>query len=331
MDRFNNLYRDFLSYLLKNFPSYEKYINIEENPDKRYLYNFVELNLPYMEDISTRNADIFRFKYVDVQLIKGLKLKRIIDRIDKKMVSSKVLESIWRQLHSLYIIAYNSCDLKKIVKKNFSHHSDLTRIIDSHNIIVENIMLSGHAIIEETSSDYSDSESEDEDVDEEEEQLKIDFEKMLRDGKTEVPSNDDKDVDSEETQEQVQGQVGMEKMFEGSLIGNLAKELSEEIDPKDLGDIKNPSDIFSTLFNQEQSSESGLGNIVNTVVKKLDNKMKNGELNQEQLFSEAQNMMSNSNLFGPLQQMGAMTGMNMMGNQGKKNKKNKKKNNRRRR
>ena len=244
MDRFNNLYRNFLSYLLKNFPSYEKYINIEENPDKRYLYDFVELNLPYMEDI------------------------------------------------------------------------------------VENIMLSGNVIIEESSSDYSESESEEEE-DEEEEQLKKDFEKMLRGGKTENgPNNDDKDKDA---QEHNQGQPSMEKMFEGSLIGNLAKELSEEIDPKDLGDIKNPSDIFSALFNQEQSSGSGLGNIMNTVVKKLDSKMKSGELNQEQLFSEAQNMIGNSNLFGPLQQMGAMAGMNMMGNQGKKNKKNKKKNNRKRR
>jgi len=69
-----------------------------------------------------------------------------------------------------------------------------------------------------------------------------------------------------------------------------------------------------------------------TVCKKLDDKMKSGELNQNVLLNEAQQMMQNLGGFGGMggnadmiRQMGAMMGMNAMGGGGgDKKKKNKK-------
>jgi hypothetical protein len=107
MEKFNNYYLEFLNYISKKFPTYKKYTSIDE---KNYLKDFIELNLANIENISIRNIDIFRYKLVDVQLIRGLKFKRVLDHIYDK---PRTLESIWRYLHNLYIILYNSCDLKK--------------------------------------------------------------------------------------------------------------------------------------------------------------------------------------------------------------------------
>ncbi len=315
MERFNNIYTEFLEYLLKNLPSYKKYIIINKQPNDQYILDFIELNLPYMEEISMRNSDIFIYKYPNVQLIKGLKFKRIIDRVNNKKISSRILESIWRQLHILYVIAYNSCNLEKIVKKNYSHNTDLSRIIEDHNIIIENIMLSGPTIIEKSDSEsYSDTEEEDD----EEQQLRRDFE-----GKT----NDEDD--SSETVMPDLGNLGnlgnIGSMFENSLIGNLAKELSEEINPQDLGinteNIKNPADIISNitscLFNPTADGGNKLQNIAKIVSEKLDNKVKSGQISKEQLGNEIQNMMgsmmNNSSgngldLSGIMQQMGSALG-----------------------
>ncbi len=335
MERFNNLYTDFLKYLLKNFPSYKKYINTN---NKNFLSDFIELNLPYMEDISIRNVDIFLYKYVDAQLIRGLKFKRIIDKITNK--NQYILESIWRQLHTLYIVAYNSCDLTKIVRKHYSHHDDLSRIVENHNIIIENIMISGHPIIESSENSSEEEEEEEEEPDEEEQKLRSEFEKIQKNKKhhgkkNKEPINPDKDSnaalrsadgDEEDNEEEDKtssmpnlGNLG--SIFENSLIGDLAKELSLELDPKDLDlgiNVENPqnigevmSSIASSLFKTGPNGENKIQNIAKTVSQKLDNKIKSGEVSKEQLANEIQNIMGGAlgnmgggDLFGMMQQMG---------------------------
>ena len=79
------------------------------------------------------------------------------------------------------------------------------------------------------------------------------------------------------------------------MIGSLAKELSAEIDPESLGDLGNPADLLSGLFSGGANGK--LGNLVSTVVNKLDSKMKSGELNEQKLMGEAGNMMQKLNIF----------------------------------
>lgn len=352
MDRFNSLYIEFLTFIEQNFPSYKKYIQIDQN--KNYITDFIEYNLPFMEDISIRNADIFRFKYIDAQIIKGLKFKRIIDRVYDKKVSASSLESIWRLLHKLYIIAYNSCELKKLVKKNYSQNNDLMRILESHDLLVENIMISGYPIIDNKNEDEEESEEEEEsneEEDDDEKQWRKEFnQKFDKHGKPKSQSEQDQ---SEKDQKSDDNNGGLDfdklgEMFDNSTIGNLAKDLSKEIDPKEFGEMKDFSDIgniFGKLMQPDEKGENKLGNIMKSVTQKMDQKMKNGEIKQEQLINDAQNMMANmGQLFqgnnNPLAQMGSQMGMNMsnmgnlfqqmgamgaMGAMGGKKKKNKKK------
>lgn len=289
MDRFDDLYKEFLNYIAKNFPEYKKYVDTDS---KNYIYDFIELNLPFMEEISLRNVDIFRYKYKDTYLIKGLKFKRILEKSNK-------VEPIWRYLHKLYIVAY-SCNLEEIVRKKYNKFNDISRVLELHNAIVENIMLSGYPIIEESSSS-----------DEEEEEELSDDEKEMRDKFKRYKKGEN--VDEPPSEENIG--LGLENMFEGTAIGNLAKELSEEINLDELKDLKidNPSEILGMFLNPNSDNQNKIKNITDTVFKKLDTKMKDGSLSQEQLFGEAQKMMQNmGGMFGNstdmLRQVSSMMG-----------------------
>ena len=71
-------------------------------------------------------------------------------------------------------------------------------------------------------------------------------------------------------------------------IGNLAKEISEEIDINSLN-IENPADLLKGGFSGENSAFS---DIISKVGKKIHQKIDNGELKQEDLMSEAMSMLS---------------------------------------
>ena len=75
-------------------------------------------------------------------------------------------------------------------------------------------------------------------------------------------------------------------------LGELAKELAEET-AKDFDlneeNIKDPKDIFKTLFKNPQK----LMNLVKNVGNKLDEKMKSGDINESELLEEASNMFNN--------------------------------------
>jgi hypothetical protein len=81
-------------------------------------------------------------------------------------------------------------------------------------------------------------------------------------------------------------------MLHGKL-GGLAKEIAEEtvndfnIDTE--MDTSDPQEIFKKLFSEPEK----LMNLVKTVGSKLDSKMKNGDINQSELLSEATEMIQN--------------------------------------
>lgn len=84
------------------------------------------------------------------------------------------------------------------------------------------------------------------------------------------------------------------KMFENSMIGSLAKEISEEINVKDLN-IKDPSELLDF---QNLSGNNVLGDIVSKVSSKIQTKIQDGKINQGDLISEAMSMIGMLNNFG---------------------------------
>ena len=305
MEKFNEQYKDLINFLKKVDKDNHWHLKIVDEPKEKYLRDFIELNLKYMDDISVRNIDAFKYKYVDVELVKGLKFRKVLEKLNKKDI-----EFLWRKLHSLYVLAYNSCDMKKYIKHNYDNRSDLLNVIKSNKTIVENIMLSGHAIVEEGSSSSSEDESEEEenvpnfgDMMQQMsglfknfnetvvgEQVKGEQVSPSKPHNKEVNENENKKDDKKEEKKDKK-EENMPDIFEGTLIGDLAKELSADIDPKDFGDINNPADLMKTLFSGGNGGENKLGDVINKVMSKLDGKMKSGELDQGKLLNEAQQMM----------------------------------------
>lgn len=93
----------------------------------------------------------------------------------------------------------------------------------------------------------------------------------------------------------------LKTLFDGK-IGKLAKELAEEISQdihqfigeEDVENIKTSQDVIKTLLKNPQK----MMNLVKTVGAKINTKMENGELSQEEIMKEA------SELFGKMKDMG---------------------------
>ena len=81
----------------------------------------------------------------------------------------------------------------------------------------------------------------------------------------------------------------IEKIIQGSEIGRIAEEVSKQVDLEGmlegLDDDSDMSEVFGKLF-----SGDGLGKIFNNIHSVVNEKMESGELNQDSLQGEAQNM-----------------------------------------
>jgi hypothetical protein len=85
----------------------------------------------------------------------------------------------------------------------------------------------------------------------------------------------------------------MKTFFENSTIGSLAQEISKEINMDDLKG-KDPSEILNATFNGGGSGGNQanvLGSVVSKVSAKIHERIASGSLNQEDLMSEAMNLM----------------------------------------
>lgn len=104
----------------------------------------------------------------------------------------------------------------------------------------------------------------------------------------------DSNVEESKTDDSDNMSFNIPDIFNGS-IGNLAKEIAEELDPSMIN-LDDPSallkDLLSGNFDQE-NDETGIVNLVKNITGKIQDKISNGDINQNDLFSEAQNVMSN--------------------------------------
>lgn len=114
------------------------------------------------------------------------------------------------------------------------------------------------------------------------------------------------------SKDDIDGEDGLPSLdfMKNTKIGNLAKEISETIDVSKLN-IENPEELLNVenIFNGG-GSNNVIGDIIKTVGDQISSKIQNGELNQEELMTEALGMMGNLNMGGENDMMSQM--MNMM-------------------
>jgi hypothetical protein len=309
MEKFMQVYVNLLKYIKQEFPQLK--LHLRDYYKKEFFQHFIENILPVIEDISLKNRDAFLYKH-DIELVKGYKFRDILTICKKSKADTKKLDTVWRFIQTLYMSAYDSGKLSGNVGRQIQDSAtrlemNIQLSPDAHAVYMNNIIKSNNVVINPDSLE-SESDSEDESDDCEEE-------KSEKKEKTE----------EKEEKEEKKGKDGKEEEnpLKGTMIGDLAEELSKEIPKEDMDklekykDIKDPTEIMSRVF----SDTDTFGNIINIAGKKFSEKIKSGEITREKMMQETMKIFG-----GPLGQSmmkEMMSGMMGGGNSGKKGSKKK--------
>lgn len=272
--KFNKYFKNFLTFL-HNAGCLKSVDSVEES---NYATIYVSNILPYMEEISLRNSDYFT--YSDRILIRKLKYKHVFGKIDKSQ-----MDDLWKNLQSLYIRGSSNLDVSKLLESLELDEETRDRcrnVLKSHNTILLNF-------VNEQQPTMSAKEA------------------FTRATKKKEKSKFPKDLNNMTQEEE-------DDFLNGTLIGNLAKDLASGINPDDVSDLSDPKDLIDGLMSggldlsNPSAMEGGLGHIIKTVVGNLDSKINENDIDKTQLFKEAQQLLGGLNL-GP----GAFAGMAGMG------------------
>ncbi len=298
LERFENVYKQFFDELNKTFG-----IKIVNQDNICYLDDFITHILPHMDNISVCNEDFLKLSTQHIHLTHNVSFRHIME--NKNYEENKI--SFWKYLHTLYLLSTKLED--QIVSKNIPN--SVKAVLASKDDIMENIKkykpeeVFAYKSVSTNSNTSKTSKKADE---------------IIEDLKDDDKAGDD-------IGNIFGGSDGSADFLKNTLIGKLAEDLSKEFNPEEFKDLNNPMDLLGTLLNGGVQGRSGMGqtgigegmaNILQKVCVKMDEKIKNGELNHEALLLDAQKMMGN--MFGAgaggdanQMRMGGMMGMmNMM-------------------
>lgn len=248
---------------------------IQEKPStKYYLEYFFRHCLPYASAITS----------CDTAALNEMKIMHGITFGDVYSTGLQLASrhALWRYLHTFYLLVQSFPKVNKIIEK-YQENENINEIktaLASHDDNLRNIMNSSGKFAEEILKEQA---------------------SQQPDGKMPDMSQFLNGMDEKK----------FEESFLNSSIGDLAKEISQDLNSDDLKCMENPDDLMKNLMGGNGGA-GGLGNIIQKVSDKLQTKMKNGELNEEALMKEATQMMG---MLGPAMG-GAAGGKGGMGGMG---------------
>lgn len=247
----------------------------------KYLVHYMQNVFPHIKYIARCDEEWFQDDAEDVEIIRGVKMNAILN---DDSTTTKQMNRVWEYLHTLYIKAQATKLTVRLLKESFSDHPQYKQIKKSILRYADYLT------------------------------LMVEFLSQQRNEATAEEDDDDTENDAEETGEGATTGTdsgttstggGMGGFFDNTLIGNLAKEISEEVDTSHLENLNSEQDIFSNLFSGDGGSN--MMGMMKTVCEKLDSKVKSGELNPQQMLSEL-----GGSLMGPMME-NMMGGMNIPG------------------
>ena len=258
VENLNKVFLEFCDDLENVIPDKLEYINnarkrIQDKPStKYYLEYFFRHCLPFASSITSCDIQ----KLSNMNIMHGITFGDVYG--DGLQLASR--HALWRYLHTFYLLVQSFPKVNKIIEK-YQENPNINLIkteLNSHDQNLTNIMNSSGKFAEE----------------------------ILREQASKQPEGSAPDMS--------QFLNGMdEKKFEeqflNSSIGDLAKEISQDLSSDDLKCMENPDDLMKNLMGG--NGGGGLANIIQKVSDKLQNKMKSGELNEEALMKEATSMM----------------------------------------
>lgn len=259
---FNKILKQFVKELNKTFPEYNilkiKEYKNIEDKDDKYILYFMNYIEKDIEKIA--NEDVSLLTHEDTYFLRDIEFSRIWN----SGISENNKKAIWKFLQTLYLIG-----------KPFIHNKpDIHSLIDSYSEIINN---KENQDRETLKSIHKQSE------------IILQIIENL---------NIEKENRKQERKSKIEGQLP--EFIENSKIGKLAQELSSELDLEELGfgnidESADPQNIFSNVLGKNPQKLMGL---IQNVGGKIQNKLSEGDINENDLVGEAQEMMSSLNTNG---------------------------------
>lgn len=255
---FNKTLKQFLKEINKtypecNFDKLKEYKNIEDDNDTFILYYMNHIEKD-IEKIA--NEDETLFTHLDTCFLRDIDFKHLWN----ENTSENNKRAIWRFLQTLYIIGKpfinNTIDIHSLIAK-FNKILNNTENTDSSKLkSIEKQMKIMHKIIENL--------------------------------------NAEKDEQKKKRQEAFDNDENIPDFLKGSKIGQLAQELQSELDLDELGldGLNNEDDAKNVFENILGKNPTKLLTLIQTVGTKIQTKMSDGGINENDLMGEAKNMMS---------------------------------------
>lgn len=336
-DKFPSVIRDFLSDMSTSFPEYTYLWGcwLQEDANISNLYHYCLTVYPErFFDILYQNDDIFKpTSEINTHFLPNVEFKMIFSLPD---ISNTIKQTIWKYLQLILITIMSSIKSSSSFGEAASMfeginetelQEKLSETINGLADFFKNVSPNPDEcpeLSEEFSKKFAEDFSENFNKDGQPNMEKM-FEKIFEN----TPSDDTKsntfNFDSSDMPNVDELHNHIKGLFDGK-IGSLAKELAEELsgDVMDMfgdGDeeVKSTGDIFKKMMKNPKQ----IMDLVKKISGKLDEKMKNGNISQEELMKEAGDLMSkmkgmgNGNEFQDMMQnmmknMGPMMG-GMMG------------------
>jgi len=301
VQRFNEVYHQFITnleqkYKLGQLNLLNNYDSNIKNNANHYLDTYLTNIFPYIDEVSACNIDFFRYTGNKFDLIEGLSIKLIIDKLvlnkKKRKYDLVAFKDMCTYLMTLYLVILkdeSAQHLKTHIAKYKTHeyYDQMLSVIDAKDEIVQN---------------WKENNNDD---------VKFEQNKKAQGGSggsgnnssgSSTSAHNTSGGNKSSTGNKSSGSSGLPFAgLENTQIGKLAGELAEQIEGEggmELPDISNPGDIFGMLFGGgDKKGGAALGNIMTKVCSELDTKIKSGEVDQSALFKEAQGLMGGSGLF----------------------------------
>jgi hypothetical protein len=255
---FNDYLRAFVQDIQASFPEYKDllgdYYEDILSEESHNTDKHVKRFMRKMADFKEQISNKSADLYKEpVFILKNLDFKIVFESED---LSDESREKIWEYIQTLFVLGESIISDSERIKK-----------------LVTNFKRLREPVSEENSSESGATEGEPE-PDQEDEQI-LNMLKNLSERNQNTPLD--------------------ENMFKDGMIGKLAQELSEELDIEkmglDINEDSNVDSIFSNLLSGDNPMK--FMNLIQTVGQKIQTKMDENGLDQEQLVNEATSMMSN--------------------------------------
>ena len=265
----------------------------EKLVDNKYqIVNTITDNFLFcIEQISDFNSDYFIYQKEKVQKKNGKTYKNKLPRLGSKTLLKNILAEldnksvniIFKNIIDLFMLLTDNNDnillfkddYVKYVKNNFNENKNFSKMImvfDNTNNILNNT-------VEEVDAS-------------EEEQEETENKTNAKDKK-----NSKKNKKNKKTSENNDG-LNFMNGLENTKIGQLAKNISEKINTQDFPLLSDPTKLLSTLSNPSENG-GGIQDLLKFVVGEVEGAFKTNNINENDLISEAQNIMGQfSNMAG---------------------------------